>query len=79
MLGHKTDIQLIYASVEMCVDVMFNVRRPVSVSKYKLAVYTGSQPGAGTDAKVKIRLYGSITSTAMKLNNPKRDDFERGA
>ena len=79
MLAHKTEIQLFHDSVQMCVDVMFDVRRPVSDTKYKIAVYTGSQHGAGTDAKVKIRLYGTITSTAMTLNNPKNDDFERGA
>jgi len=36
---------------------LFDVRRPVSDTKYKITVYTGSQNGAGTDTKVTIRLY----------------------
>ena len=60
---------------------VFNYVFDVSDTKYKIAVYTGYQRGAGTDANVKIRLYyGIIASTAsMTLNNPKKDDFETGS
>ena len=61
MLGLNTHIQHFFASVQMCVDVMFDDRRLVSDTKYKIAVYTGSQYGAGTDANVKGSQKGNIT------------------
>ena len=64
----------------MCVDIIFDAKRPVSATYYKIAVYTGSQKAAGTDAKVKIRLhYGLKNSGDIKLYHAKADEFERGA
>ncbi|CAF4182729.1 unnamed protein product, partial [Rotaria sordida] len=46
---------------------------------YKITVYTGNKPGAGTDADVFITLYGNIRETgAIRLDNNKKDMFEAG-
>jgi len=59
---------------------MFDVTRPVSDTYYKIAVYTGSQSAAGTDANVRIRLlHGMKNSGDIKLYHYNADEFERGA
>ena len=47
--------------------------------RYVITTYTGDRFGAGTDARVFIRLFGSKGNTKEKeLESSGRDNFERG-
>ena len=47
--------------------------------RYVLTTYTGDRFGAGTDARVFAKLYGSKGTTSEKeLESSGRDNFERG-
>ena len=47
---------------------------------YKITIQTGTIADAGTDANVYIRLFGPSTLTPIwLLDNPNRNDFERGS
>ena len=49
------------------------------LTTYNIKVFTGSQKGAGTDANVRIMLFGEFGySGPWVLNGRYRDDFERG-
>lgn len=53
---------------------------PPPFSGYRVLITTGDNFGAGTDANVYITLYGkSGTSREILLDNPNRNDFEKGA
>ena len=53
---------------------------------YKVKIKTDSELGAGTDANVDFLITGllvrngahRVSTTAVKLDNPDHDDFERG-
>lgn len=45
--------------------------------QYRVAVYTGNEPGAGTDANVHLTIYGTRTYVKHKLDNS-QNNFERG-
>ena len=48
-------------------------------NRYVVTTYTGDRFGAGTDARVFIKLYGSQGETTEKeLEAQGRDNFERG-
>ena len=47
---------------------------------YNIKVATSSKANAGTDGKVYIRIHGEAgVSAPTRLNDPNRNDFERGA
>jgi hypothetical protein len=49
------------------------------LTKYTVKVFTGSMKGAGTDANVRLMLFGELGySGPWTLNNRFHDDFERG-
>ena len=50
-----------------------------SVSEYRVTVYTGDKPEAGSDADVYINLYDDQNARCgeWELDSP-RDDFEQG-
>ena len=53
-------------------------KQPVRKNQYKITVYTGNKPSAGTDADVFITLYGNLAETdAIKLDN-KNKNFGAG-
>lgn len=60
-----------------------NSKKPVSCSsgtaKYRISIYTSNKDGAGTDADMTIRLYGSNggSSPSWELDTPRINDFER--
>jgi len=45
---------------------------------YKISVTTGDEKGAGTDANVKICLFGQKADTGIRSLDSDKDDFERG-
>lgn len=48
-------------------------------SDYEVQVTTGNSLGAGTDAKVYIKIFGTKESTAEhELEATRKDSFERG-
>ena len=52
---------------------------PRKLTTYTVKVFTGSEKGAGTDANVRVMLYGEFGySGPWKLSSRFRDDFERG-
>ena len=52
----------------------------VSAVKYEIKTYTSDVTYAGTDANVKITLYGSLgSSSALRLYSNNYDTFERAA
>ncbi|CAF3778487.1 unnamed protein product [Rotaria sp. Silwood1] len=53
-------------------------KKPVRNNQYKITVFTGKKPGAGTDADVFITLYGNLgETTPINLDN-KNNNFEAG-
>lgn len=48
------------------------------MTKYKISVYTGDKRGAGTDADVKMVLYGSFGDSGEWKLDDKNNNFERG-
>ena len=53
-------------------------KQVVKKTKYKITVYTGNKPAAGTDADVFITLYGNLAETdPIQLDN-KNNNFEAG-
>lgn len=49
------------------------------LTKYKVTVYTGDKPGAGTDANVYITMFGELgDSSERRLMKKTRNNFERG-
>lgn len=49
------------------------------LTTYRIKVFTGNQKGAGTDANVRIMLFGEFGySGPWVLSRPYHDDFERG-
>ncbi len=52
---------------------------PPPFAGYKVIITTGNMDGAGTDANVYLTLYGTQgTSREIFLDDPDRNDFERG-
>jgi hypothetical protein len=50
------------------------------MTTYQITVHTADTDGAGTDANVFIRLFGTGGHTREhRLDDPNRNDFERGA
>jgi hypothetical protein len=49
----------------------------VLVIPYEITVFTGDKPGAGTDAKVFIQMYGLNGKTEEIFLRNKSDNFER--
>jgi hypothetical protein len=50
------------------------------MTKYQITVHTADRDGAGTDANVYIRLFGTTGHTPeYRLDDPDRNDFEQGA
>ena len=45
---------------------------------YEVVVTTGTKRGAGTDADVKIALFGALGKTDEILLDNDKDNFERG-
>jgi len=51
----------------------------IAVSKYWVTVYTGDHDNSGTDATVRIRLFGDRGDSGdITLDSPK-DNFETGS
>ena len=50
----------------------------VTVSQYKVTVYTGDKRGAGTDADVFVTLFGEGGDSGERKLDTKRNNFERG-
>lgn len=58
---------------------LLNVLCAAASNKYKVCVFTGDKPKAGTDADVYINMIGEHGESGRKeLNNMFSDDFERG-
>lgn len=55
-----------------------STRRPATVRRYKLAVYTSNLKGAGTDANILVQLVGEHGETQEKKVVASPDAFERG-
>ncbi len=52
---------------------------PAAVVFYDICFQTTNLEGAGTDAKVELRLRGSLgTSPFLEFDDPNRDDFQPG-
>ena len=49
------------------------------VIPYEITVFTGNKPGAGTDAKVFIQMYGLNGKTEELILKSKSDSFEKNA
>ena len=47
-------------------------------NQYKIAVFTGTARGAGTDANVFITLYGNLGETGAIMLDDKKNNFESG-
>ena len=55
------------------------VDAPIAQGRIKALPHTGDIAGAGTDAKVYVNIMGSKGPSGEKhLNNPHKDDFEKG-
>jgi len=51
-----------------------------SANKYKVTVFTGSKRGAGTDADVRVTLFGDVgDSGERKLDTKMKNNFEAGS
>ncbi|TDE27623.1 PLAT/LH2 domain-containing protein [Actinomadura sp. 6K520] len=52
---------------------------PLASVNYVISITTGNLSGAGTNSKVEVRINGSQGSSPfLELNDPGRDEFERG-
>jgi len=52
----------------------------ISANKYKVTVYTGTEANAGTDAKVRIILFGDLGISGERiLDTQMLDTFEVGS
>ena len=52
----------------------------IAANKYKVTVYTGTESKAGTDANVRIILFGDLGISGEKILNDKMEDnFENGS
>ena len=50
-----------------------------TANKYKVTVFTGTKRGAGTDADVRITLFGDVgESGERKLDTKMKNNFEAG-
>ena len=51
----------------------------VAANKYKVSVFTGDKPNAGTDANVFINIFGELGESGKRpLDNMLKDDFKQG-
>lgn len=50
----------------------------LAASKYKVTVFTGDKPGAGTDANVYITMFGEFGDSGEKKLTSRKNNFERG-
>ena len=53
---------------------------PSFMTVYYTKVTTSDKPNAGTDADIYIKIHGDTgVTTKLLLDDPDRDDFEKGA
>ena len=63
----------------MTVHATIQSLKCVVATKYKVSVFTGDKPDAGTDANVYINLIGEHGESGKRpLDNKLKDDFQRG-
>ena len=62
----------LYTHTSFDIDWITNV-----ATEYKFHVYTADKLGAGTDAKVYIRIYGERANLPERSIDPPGDSFER--
>ena len=74
------EIQVVLLMLQNCKSVLYDPSESALLTDctYRIKTKTGTKAYAGTDALVKIRLYGIYKSCGWRsLNNP-GNDFEKG-